>query len=79
MENSDIPALPVRVARRAPYTRIFRDEVLLAELPGLVETENEGRPRSAAEKASRQVSGAIENAQHYAQAVIQTLTTEVTT
>lgn len=79
MENSDIPALPVRVARRAPYTRIFRDEVLLAELPGLVETENEGRPRSAAEKAGRQVSGAIENAQHYAQAVIQTLTTEVTT
>lgn len=50
--------------------------MLVKMLPGLVETENEGRPGSAAEKAGRQVSGAIENAQHYAQAVIQTLTTE---
>lgn len=74
MEINDIPTLPVRIAKRAPYTRIFRDGVLLAELPGIVSTENEGKSTSVTEKALKQVASAIENARDYAQAVIHTLT-----
>lgn len=76
MEINNIPTLPVRIAKRAPYTRIFRDGVLLAELPGIVEEEHKGKAASATDKAMKQVSGAIENARDYAQAVIHTLTKE---
>lgn len=74
MELNNIPTLPVRVAKRAPYTRIFRESVLLAELPEIVEMELEGKSASVTDKAMKQVTGAIENAQDYAQAVINTLT-----
>lgn len=73
MESNSINTLPVRIARRAPYTRIFRDNVLLAELPDLVAEEMKGKTASATEKAQRQVASAIENARDYAQAVINTL------
>lgn len=76
MELNNIPTLPVRIAKRAPYTRIFRDEVLLSELPGIVEQETEGKTASVKEKALKQVSGAIDNARDYAQAVIHSLTKE---
>ena len=76
MEINNIPTLPIRIAKRAPYTRIFRDGVLLAELPGIVAKEHEGKAASATEKAMKQVAGAIENARDYAQAVIHTLTKE---
>lgn len=76
MELNSVPTLPVRIARRAPYTRIFRDGVLLAELPGIVEVEHEGKTASAKDKALKQVASAIENARDYAQAVIHTLTKE---
>ena len=76
MELHEIPTLPVRIAKRAPYTRIFRDGILLAELPNLVEIENEGKSSSVKDKAMKQVTGAIENAREYAQAVIHTLTKE---
>lgn len=74
MELNDIPTLPVRIAKRAPYTRIFRESVLLAELTDLVSKEVEGKTASVADKALKQVSSAIENAQNYAQAIIDTLT-----
>lgn len=74
MEMNNIPTLPVRIAKRAPYTRIFRDGVLLAELPDLVVTEHEGKGASVTDKALKQVQSAIENAQDYAQAVIHALT-----
>lgn len=74
MELNSIPTLPVRIAKRAPYTRIFRDCVLLSELPSIVSAEHEGRTASVTEKAYKQVTSAIENAQDYAQAVIYTLT-----
>lgn len=74
MESSRINTLPVRIARRAPYTRIFRDSLLLAELPDLVAEEMKGKTASAVEKAQKQVASAIENARDYAQAVIDTLT-----
>lgn len=77
MEMNSIPTLPVRIAKRAPYTRIFRDGVLLSELPGMVEVETRGKTASAYEKSMKQVTGAIENARDYAQAVIQALTKEV--
>lgn len=74
MELNNIATLPVRIARRAPYTRIFRDSVLLAELPSIVAAEMKGKGPSATEKALKQVESAIENARDYAQAVIGALT-----
>lgn len=74
MEMNSIPTLPVRIAKRAPYTRIFRDGVLLTELPDIVETEHEGKTASVKDKALKQVAGAIDNARDYAQAVIHALT-----
>lgn len=74
MEASNIPTLPVRLAKRAPYTRIFRDGVLLSELLDIVETEHKGKSTSATEKARKQVESAVENARDYAQAVIHALT-----
>lgn len=76
MELNAIPTLSVRIAKRAPYTRIFRDGVLLAELPDIVQIEHEGKTASVRDKALKQVAGAIENARDYAQAVIHTLTKE---
>ena len=76
MELNAIPTLPVRIAKRAPYTRIFRDGVLLAELPDIVEAENEGKTASVRDKALKQVTSAIQNAQDYAQAVIHALIKE---
>ncbi|MBY6117431.1 ParA family protein [Mameliella alba] len=76
MELNNIPTLPVRIAKRAPYTRIFRDGVLLAELPEIVSAENAGKTASVTDKALKQVSSATENARDYAQAVIDTLTKE---
>ena len=76
MEMNSINTLPVRVARRAPYTRIFRDNVLLSELPDFVTAETEGKTASVQEKALKQVASAIANAQDYAQAVIDFLSKE---
>lgn len=74
MQLNSIPTLPVRIAKRAPYTRIFRDGVLLAELPDIVTTEHAGKTASVTDKALKQVTSAIENARDYAQCVIDTLT-----
>ena len=74
MKLNAIPTLPVRIAKRAPYTRIFRDGVLLTELPDIVAAEHEGKTASVTDKALKQVNSAIENARDYAQAVIHTLT-----
>lgn len=73
MRLNSITTLPVSIARRAPYTRIFRDSVLLAELPGLVTEEHRGKSASVTDKALKQVTSAIENARDYAQAVIDEL------
>ena len=73
MEASAIATLPVSIARRAPYTRIFRDSVLLSELPAIVTAEMKGKGASATDKALKQVSSAIDNARDYAQAVINAL------
>jgi chromosome partitioning protein len=77
MEMNNINILPVRIAKRAPYTRIFRDSVLLSELHDMVEAELAGKSASVTEKALHQVSGAVDNARDYAQAVIQVLVKEV--
>ena len=78
METNNIPTLPVRIARRAPYTRIFRASVLLTELPDIVAEEMKGKGVSAIEKALKQVESAIENARVYAQAIIGALMKERT-
>lgn len=77
MELNNIPTLPVRIAKRAPYTRIFRDAVLLSELPDIVTQEMQGKTTSVSDKAMKQVARAIENARDYAQTVIVTLTKEL--
>ena len=76
MEVNNIPTLPVRIAKRAPYTRIFRDGVLLAELPEIVTEETKDKTASVSERAMKQVTSAIENARDYAQSLIQALTKE---
>ena len=76
MELNNIPTLPIRIAKRAPYTRIFRDGVLLSELPSIVTEEMKSKSASVSGKAMKQVSGAIENARDYAQTVIAALTKE---
>ena len=78
MEINNIPTLPVRIAKRAPYTRIFRDGVLLAELPEIVAEETKDKTASVSERAIKQVRSAIENAQDYAQTVVQALPKERT-
>ena len=76
MKMNSISSLPVRLAKRAPYTRIFRDNVLLSELPDLVTAEMIGKAASTTAKALKQVTTAIDNARDYAQVVINTLTKE---
>jgi chromosome partitioning protein len=76
MESNNIQTLPVRIAKRAPYTRVFRDSVLLSELPEIVAAELSGKSASVKEKALKQVNSAIENARDYAQGVIHLLTKE---
>jgi chromosome partitioning protein len=76
METNNISTLQVRLAKRAPYTRIFRDGVLLTELPDIVTNETASKSASISEKAMKQVTSAIDNAREYAQAVIKTLTAE---
>ena len=70
MEKNNIPTIPTRLAKRAPYTRIFRDGMLLTELPAIVKAESKGKTSSAREKAMKQVSSAIINAEEYAQSII---------
>lgn len=74
MEMNSIATLPIRIARRAPYTRIFRDNVMLTELPEIVAKEMKGKSASVTDKAVKQVASAIENAREYAQAVVDVLT-----
>ena len=76
MEMNSISVLPVRLAKRAPYTRIFRDSVLLSELPDLVMAEMTGKAASTTARALKQVTTAIDNARDYAQVVINNLTKE---
>lgn len=64
-----VEILPVRIARRAPYTRLFRENLLLSEMgPG-----PEAATASAREKALHQIGGAVENARAYAQVVVDRL------
>jgi chromosome partitioning protein len=53
-----VPVLPVSLIRRAAYTRIFRESLLLEELRG---------------KQVSNLDSAIENARNYAQSVVTML------
>ena len=77
LEAGGSPVLAVSLARRAPYTRIFRDALLLGELPAIVEAELRGKTASVTSKALAQVTSAIGNAEAYAQAVINELARSV--
>jgi len=57
-ETSDLPVLPVSIVRRAAYTRIFRDSLLLSEL-------ERGQVSN--------LPAALDNARAYAQAVANLL------
>ena len=69
----DVTVLPVRIARRAPYTRIFRENLMLCEMAAVAEDGQEGMGASAREKAVKQVESAVANAQAYAQVVVDRL------
>ncbi len=69
----EVEVLPVRIARRAPYTRIFRENLLLSEMAAMADEAQGGRGSSAGEKAIKQIDGAIENARAYAQLVVNRL------
>jgi chromosome partitioning protein len=79
MQTNSIAVLPVRIAKRAPYTRIFRDSVLLSELPAIVAEEMKDKAGSSIEKAQHQIASAIDNARDYAQAVVHSLAKESAT
>ncbi len=74
MEDNGISVLPTRLAKRAPYTRIFREGLLLDEIYENVRQDHNAKTRSLQEKAEKQITSAIENAQDYAQAVMSELT-----
>ena len=69
----DVTILPVRIARRAAFTRIFRENLMLCEMAAIVEEEGEPKGASAREKALKQVESAVGNAQAYSQAVVDRL------
>jgi chromosome partitioning protein len=73
MEMNQIELLPIRIAKRAPYTRIFRDSLLLSEIRESIDVETEDKTASVKEKALKQIDNAISNARDYAQAVVQML------
>lgn len=65
--------LPVRLIKRAAYTRIFRDSLLLSEMLNTTESEVAGRSQSVQTARLKPIRAAVENAQQYAQAVINAL------
>jgi chromosome partitioning protein len=72
-ENNDIPVLPTALVRRAPFTRIFREGALLAELRADAVADGQGATKSAQERALKPIDGAIQNAQEFAQEVMNCL------
>lgn len=73
MNEHGIPSLAVRLAKRSPYTRMFRDNLMLSEIRKQVAEEGKGMTVSAREKSMKQIDGAIQNAAQYAQAVVNVL------
>ena len=63
METARVPVLPVRIARRALYTRIFREGMLLGELADAATRDVKGT--SAQAKTEKQLGSALENAGVY--------------
>jgi chromosome partitioning protein len=73
MTKAGICVLPIRLARRAPYTRIFREGLLLDEIYDQILQSAKSGPPSAQDKAQKQIMGAVETARAYAQAVFAAL------
>ena len=71
--NNDIRVLNTKIVRRAPYTRIFRDGMLLSELLHEAERDAEQRTVSQKERLTKPVENAIQNARDYAQEVVNAL------
>lgn len=65
--------IPVRLAKRSPYTRIFSDSMLLSEIFDVTEREVYGKSASVQEVKLKPIFGAIANAEQYAQAVVNML------
>ena len=75
-EGNDIPVLATTIVRRAPYTRIFREGLLLSELLEAAQKDAEGRTASQQERILKPLESAIENAKAYAQEVVNGLQSE---
>jgi chromosome partitioning protein len=72
-DGNDVSVLTTTIVRRAPYTRIFREGMMLSELQAAAQQEAEGRTASAQERLLKPIENAITNAQEYAQEVVNAL------
>lgn len=70
---ANINILPVRLAKRSPFTRIFRDYMLLFEMKNEIKSA-----KRVNKKNLEQINSAISNSKEYAQAVINGIREEVT-
>lgn len=71
--SADMPVLKTAIVRRAPYTRLFREGLLLSELHEQAQIEAEGRTPSQQERLLKPTDTAIKNAREYAQEVVNML------
>ncbi|MAW89420.1 MAG: stability/partitioning determinant [Phyllobacteriaceae bacterium] len=72
-ETGNVPVLKTAIVRRAAYTRIFREGLLLGELRDMFEAEVKDSTKSQKERTLKPIDSAIQNAMDYAQEVINQL------
>ena len=72
-DSGNIPVIRTAIVRRAAYTRIFREGMLLDELKTLFIAETEGNTKSQQERVLKPIESAIQNAVEFAQDVMNRL------
>lgn len=68
-EGRDVPVISEVIVKRAAYTRIFRDGMLLRELREEAAELSKNKTASAQERVLKPLDGAIANARRFAQEV----------
>jgi chromosome partitioning protein len=72
-QSHDIPVLKTAIVRRAAYTRIFREGMLVSELRALAAEQLKGASASAQDRILKPFDSALKNAQDFAQEVLDGL------
>jgi chromosome partitioning protein len=72
-ESGNVPVLPTAIVRRAAYTRIFREGLLLEDLRALAAAEVADSTKSQQERILKPIEGAVQNAMAFAQDVMNRL------